>query len=288
MKNMKKIRQTTLLKAGFLAAATFAATAASAQITRGFIGPHEYALPVKFEPFNIFVEYATVQKNSDAWNTTGDKVSGNGVRSIVALSKYVHLWTPESNPNIGLAWEVIVPKVGVRIPASMGNNAKSVGGIADPITGFAAWYKPADNWTLGGDLFVQVPVGNSEVGGGDRWNLIGSAFWDGQFGAVNYTGNLGFNVPGSPTVGLKPGKAYYTNHRLGYRVNDLVEPYVGLDYERQTAAPANLANHELGAAIGVMFHTYKNSHISVHYQKGLSGENRPVSNNLNIRFAYVF
>lgn len=284
MKNMKKVRQTTLLKAGFLAAATFAATAASAQITRGFIGPHEYALPVKFEPFNIFVEYATVQKNSEAWNSAGDNVGGDRTRSIVALSKYVRLWTPESNPNIGLAWEIIVPKVGVQNRAS----GTSTGGIADPITGGAIWYKPADNWTLGADLFVQVPVGDKDVGGGDRWNLIGSAFWDGQFGAVNYTGNLGFTVPGSPTVGLKPGKSYYTNHRLGYRMSELVEPYVGLDYERQSAAAANLANHELGAAIGVMFHTYKHSHISVHYQKGLRGENRPASNNLNIRFAYVF
>ena len=153
-----------------------------------------------------------------------------------------------------------MPKVGVQNRTA----GTSTGGIADSITGPAIWFKTADNWTLGADLFVQVPVGDADVGGGDRWNLIGSAFWDGQFGALNYTGNLGFTVPGSPTVGAKLGKSHYTNHRVGYRVNDLLEPYLGLDYERQGASAANLANHEFGAAVGLMFHTYKHSHISVH------------------------
>lgn len=270
--------------AAMATAALAAAPAAQAQITRGFIATHEYALPVDFKPFNIFVEYATLQRTDRAWDSSGDRNAVGKSDTIVALSKYVRLWTPDSNRNMGLAWEVIVPKVGIRDKA----NDSHAGGFGDPITGFAAWYKPAPQWTLGGDLFVQVPVGDTDVGGGDRWNLIGSAFWDAQYGALNYTGNLGFNLPGAPTSGPKPGRTFYTNHRFGYRVSDLVEPYVGLDGEWQDRSAANPKNNELGAALGVQFHLQPNASIAVHYQKGLRGDARAVSDNLNVRVVYVF
>ena len=37
-----------------------------------------------------------------------------------------------------------------------------------------------------------------------------------------------------------------------------------------------------------MFHLAPTYHLAVHYQKGIEGENMPVSNNINVRFAYVF
>lgn len=257
-------------------------TSAQAQVSRGFIAPHEYTLPVGFEPFNVFVEYATLQKTERILDADGKKISGSDTDVLVALSKYVHFWTPASNKNIGLAWEIIVPKVGVRDKIAR----TSVGGIGDPITGFAAWYKPSDNMTLGMDLFLQVPVGDKDVGGGDRWNVIGAIIFDAQFDKINYTGNLGMNLPGAPVEGLRPGKIWHVNNRLGYRVTDLIEPYVGLDYERQEARSGLPKNYETVAALGVMFHTFKNSSIAVHYQKGLDGESRPESNNLNVRFVY--
>lgn len=258
------------------------ASSAQAQISRGFIAPHEYALPVGFDPFNVFVEYATLQRTKDIWNANGDKVGGSDTDVLVALSKYVHFWTPASNPNIGLAWEIIVPKVGVRDKAAR----TSTGGIADPLTGFAVWYKPRDNMTLGLDAFIQVPIGDKDVGGGDRWNVISAIIFDAQFGKINYTGNLGVNLPGASAQGPRPGKLWHMNNRLGYRATDLIEPYVGLDYERQEARSGLPKNHETAAAIGVMFHTYKHSSIAVHYQKGIDGESRPLSNNLNLRFVY--
>lgn len=270
---------------GVFATLATAGTLAQAQISRGFIGPHEYGLPdpVGMKPWNVFVEYVTWQKTDHVWNARGDRVASGDSETLVALSKYVHFWTPESQ-KFAIGWEIIVPKVGIRDKAAR----TSTGGIADPITGPAVWIKPAPNWTLGADLFAQVPIGDKDVGGGDRWNVIGSAFWDGQFDKLNYTGNLGYNFPGSPTNGVKPGKLWHTNHRLGYRVADLIEPYVGIDYERQQGTSAAPANHEWGAALGVMFHTYTNSHISVHYERGFKGEGRPASDNINLRFAYAW
>jgi len=200
----------------------------------------------------------------------------------VALSKYVHFWTPAWNSQIGLAWEIIVPKVGIRDKVG----GTSTGGIADPLTGFAAWYKPRENMTLGMDAFVQVPIGDKDVGGGDRWNLISAIIFDAQFDKINYTGNLGVNFPGAPTKGPRLGNLWHVNNRLGYRVSELVEPYVGLDYEYQEARSGLRKNYETAAAAGVMFHTYKHSSISVHYQKGIDGESRALSNNLNLRFVY--
>lgn len=261
------------------------AGAAQAQISRGFIAPHEYALPPGgFEPFNVFVEYTTLQKSDRVWNSAGNKTGANDTEVLVSLSKYVRAWTPDFNRDMGLIFEIVVPKVGVRDKTA----GTSTGGIGDSIFGPAIWYRPVPEWTLGADFLIQAPIGDADVGGGDRWNLITSAFWDAQYGKFNYTGDFGIVVPGSPTAGVKPGKVWFTNHRFGYRVSELLEPYVGLDYERQESTSANPSNDESGFAAGVMFHIFKNTSIALHYQGGLKGENRAVSDNLNMRVVYVF
>ena len=287
MQSIKKISPSSLIRVGLLAAATLASAGASAQITRGFIGPHEYALPDPkgMTPWNVFVEYSTFQSTNKVWNGNGDKTAVGKTEVLVSLSKFVHFW--EVVPDVGIAMELIVPKVGVRDIG--GRGAGSVSGFADPLFGPAFWIKPAPNWTLGTDMFfLQVPIGNSDVGGGKRWNAVASVFWDGQFDKLNWTGNVGTTLNGKNDDGTRPGSAVYVNNRLGYRLSELLEPYVGLDYEKQRAGGGNPSNYEVGAAAGMMFIAFKSGHISVHYERGLKGENRPVSNNLNVRFAYVF
>lgn len=146
-----------------MAALCIAAVPAQAQITRGFIGAHEYALPDPkgMKPWNVFVEYSTLQNTSKAWNASGDKTSVGKTEVLVSLSKFVHFW--EVVPDVGIAMELIVPKVGIRDKAGLGANSAS--GIADPIVGPAFWIKPSPNWTLGTDMFfLQIPLGDSDVG----------------------------------------------------------------------------------------------------------------------------
>jgi hypothetical protein len=279
--------QSRLLRVALAAALCALGSSAQAQITRGFIGPHEYALPdpVGMKPWNVFVEYVTLQKTDQVWNTSRDKVDVGKTEALIGLSKFVHFWTPQFAPNMGIGWEIIVPTVGIRDKV----NGTSSSGIGDPITGPALWIKPNANWTLGLDFFIQVPVGDSDIGGGDRWNVIGSFFWDGQFDKINYTANLGYNIPGKSSAGIKPGVSWYTNHRLGYKVSDLIEPYLGVDYERQESkAGVNPSNHEWAGSLGVMFHMFPNSHLAVHYSRGFRGESRAVSDNFNLRWAYAF
>lgn len=281
----KQRKAKTLLKGAVLVALAAIGTAANAQVDRRFISPHEYALPVDFKPFNIFVQYATLQNTRDVWDSGSHKNrSASNSDTMVGLTKYVRLWTPEFSSKVGLAWEVIVPEVGVRDKTAR----TSTGGMGDPITGFAAWYKPADNWTLGTDLFVSVPVGDKAVGGGDRWDVLGSIFWDAQFDKVNYVGNFGYHFNGDSVTGSRPADYWHLNNRLGYRATGLLEPYIGLDYQNNQAVNGNPGGHETAAVFGVMFHTYDHSSIAVHYSKGIEGSNAPVSNNLNVKFAYVF
>ncbi len=281
---MKIFRGSHVVKA-LLIGGAFVAGTAEAQITRGFIAPHEYSLPdpVDMKPWNVFVEYATYQETERAYDSHGDRVRSDKVDQLVGLSKFVHFFNIA--PTVGIGWEIIVPEVGVRNRTA----DSSVSGIGDPITGPAFWIRPNENWTLGADIFTQVPVGDDKLRG-TRWNTIGSAFWDAQYGNVNYTGNLGYQFPGAAdrAGGARPGPNYYFNNRFGYRVTPLIEPYVGLDYEYYQSRRDVPKNHELAGAAGVMFHWLKNSSLAVHYQGGLTGESRAKSNNVNLRFVYVF
>lgn len=267
------------------------AASVHAQVTFDVIGPHEYELPVGFKPFNVFVQYATFQDSNKLWNADGNRRSTPRTDVVVGLSKYVRFWSPESNPDIGIAYEIIVPEVNIR---SSGNHT-SAGGFGDPLTGPAIWYKPSANSTLGFQSFMQVPVGDSDVGGGDVWKNYSSLFWDVQMGKLTYTADAGFVFFGKSTAAdATPGTIFHTNHRVGYAINDVVEPFIALDYETQSAwtnkvtSVRNPRNDELTGGIGVMVKYYGNQSITVRYSGGIDGKNRAATNSLNLKYAYAW
>jgi outer membrane putative beta-barrel porin/alpha-amylase len=291
MQEEKSCRAGALLAVAALAGGLGAATPAQAQVTLDVIGPHEYDLPVDFKPFNVFVQYATFQDGRRLWDGDGDRRRTSSTHTIVGLSKYVHFWTPESNPKMGLAYEVIVPEVGVR----NSDSRSSASGIGDPITGLALWYKPTANSTLGFQSFMQLPVGDKDIGGGDVWKNLSSLFWDVQFGKLTYTADAGFVFFGDSTAAdATPGTVFHTNHRVGYQLNDVIEPFVALDYERQEgwknrAAGVKIAdNHETTAGIGVMFKYYGNQSLTVRYSRGIDGESHGATDSLNLKYVYAW
>lgn len=264
---------------------------AEAQVTFDVIGPHEYELPVGFKPFNVFVQYATFQDSNRLWDSRSKRKDAPGADVIVGMSKYVRFWSPESHPDIGIAYEIIVPEVSIRSSA----NRSSSSGIGDPLTGPAIWYKPSANATLGFQTFMQVPVGDSDVGGGDVWKNYSSLFWDLQLGKVSYTADAGFVFFGKSTdADATPGTIFHTNHRLGYAMGDVVEPFVALDYESQAAwtnkatGTRNPRNRELTAGLGVMFKYYGNQSLTLRYSGGIEGKNRAATNSLNLKYAYAW
>lgn len=257
---------------------------AQAQTTFDVIGPHEYELPVGFEPFNVFVQYAYVQRNNRKFDTDGDRVKGSGSTTIVGLSKYVRFWTPESNPNIGLAYEVIVPEISVRDHRA--NTQAS--GIGDPLTGFAIWYKPTPNSTLGFQSFIQIPAGGSDVSD-TNWKNLSSVLWDVRLtDRLGWTADAGFVFQGEKTDGTRPGTSFHTNQRLGYRATPLLEPFVAVDYERSAKTSTVDGSHVLDAGLGLMLHTFDNQSITLRYSKSVSGENHAANNSFNLKYAYVW
>ena len=259
------------------------ATHALAQTTFDVISPHEYELPVGFEPFNVFVQYATYQDDRRQFDNNGNRSDADGLERITGMSKYVRFWS--ATPNIGAAWEIIVPEVSLRDRAANQQNS----GLGDPLTGFAIWYKPMADLTLGLQSFVQMPIGASEVSD-TNWKNLTSLFWDWRLPAgFGWTADAGAVFQGERTRDdVKPGIAWHTNQRFGWRANSWLEPFVAVDAEYADGNDGLPDSWVVDAGPGVMFHTFKNQSIAVRYATSLDGKNRVVNNSANLRYAYVW
>lgn len=276
------------LPAQAIAAALLAHAGASvAQTTFDVIGPREYELPVDFKPFNVFVQYATIQDNDRVFDANGDKVDGSGSQLISGLSKYVRFWTPESNRKIGVAWEVIVPEVAIRNRQAPEGD-RHVSGLGDPLTGFAIWYKARPNLTLGFQSFLQVPVGTDRISD-TNWKNLSSLFWDWRIGdKFGWTGDAGFVWQGTRDDGFKPAMSWHQNHRFAYRANRRLEPFLALDHERSGSKSGRPASWALDGGAGLMIHTFDNQSITLRYSTSLDGENHAVNDSFNLKYAYVW
>jgi len=259
--------------------------AASAQIALDVIGPHEYDLPVDFEPFNAFVQYSRVSDSGHVWNTDGDRVKADTGQVLVGLSKYVRFWTPSWNRKIGLAYEVLVPEVGIR---NAGGTRSFNGGIGDPITGAAIWFKPSENATLGLQSFVQIPVGSNAVSD-TNWKNLTSLFWGWQITKqVGLTGNGGFVWQSQQTSGFTPGLTLHINQRLGWRVHPHIEPFLGIDSEYTRASDGAPRAWAVDGGGGIVFHTFANQSITLRYSATLQAENHADNRSINLKYAYVW
>ncbi|NKF24636.1 transporter [Solimonas marina] len=262
---------------------------ASAGTTFDVIGPREYELPVDFKPFNVFVQYATLQNTDRTFDSDGNRADGSGTETISGLSKYVRFWTPDFNHRIGLAWEVIASEVSVRNHSANAADANQTSGIGDPLTGFALWYKPSDNSTFGIQSFVQMPVGNSDVSD-TNWKNLTSLLWDVRLPAhLGWTADAGFVYQGRRTRDhLRPGMAWHTNQRFAWQATELLEPFVAVDAEYDDGHDGIASAWTVDAGPGVMFHTFDNQSITVRYATSVAGRNRDVNNSFNLKYAYVW
>ncbi|MFC4311944.1 transporter [Steroidobacter flavus] len=279
-------RYSALLRLSFVSLLGVGAHA-QAQTTFDVIGPREYELPVDFEPFNVFVQYATVQDNARAYNDDGDRVAGSGSKATTGMSKYVRFWSPESNRNIGVAWEVIVPTVAIR-DRSAPEGDRHISGIGDTLTGFAIWYRPRSHITLGFQSFLQIPIGTERVSD-TNWKNLSSLFWDWRLGdKFGWTGDAGFVWQGERTSGVQPGLTWHSNHRFAYRATKRLEPFIALDNEHTRANDGLPEAWALDGGVGLMIHTFDNQSISLRYSTSLDGRNHSVNDSFNLKYAYVW
>ncbi|HEY0231176.1 MAG TPA: transporter [Dokdonella sp.] len=268
---------------------------AGAQVTFDVIGPHEYDLPVNYQPWNVFVQYVTVQQNDDAYDTSGDKVSLRPEsRAITGLSKWVHFFTVDSLPGVGMGFEVIQPEVNVHVDATSSVSAHSNSGFGDTLIGYAIWYKPTEGSTLGLQTFLQMPIGGNDVSD-TNWKNLTSVLWYVPFGGGRWgwTGDAGFVFQSPRDDGVHPGVTFHTNNRIGYKATELLEPFVAIDYEHTGEGTLRgggdtASAHVLDLGAGVMFNLYKNQSLALRYSRSTDGENHSFNNSVNIKYVYVF
>lgn len=252
------------------------------------IGPHEYALPVNYESFNVFVQYAFWNDNSEGNGTVADSDSD----TFVGLTKYVRFFTLDALPNIGIAYEVIQPAVHV-----VDNDANdSTTGIGDTITGPAVWFKPSENSTIGLQSFVQVPIGDDELSN-HAWRSLTSLFFDWQIDKLNLDGNAGFIASTNykkDGVEKEIGTTYHANLRVGYRVSQMFEPFAAWDYnttdsgKNKTTGDTIASSDEMALGAGLMVHFSPTISMTARYTRAVDARNVTKTDGVYFKFAYVW
>ncbi len=229
----------------------------------------------------MFVQYGFQNYASLAYNNGGGLVSGSKQSLFVGLSKYVYFWTFPSIPDIGFAYEVITPEVGLTGPGT----GEGIRGIGDTLTGPAMWIKPTPNTTLGVQNFLQPPIGGRNVTNG-YWANYASIFFDAQWPMASVTGNLGVvtrsnqQLPsGAPEA--VPGRTFHFNVRFGWVNPTIFEPFFAFDWQTQSSAyQVNNglilapSSNEIALGAGVMFKFSPTMSLTVRYSRSVEGHQR--------------
>jgi hypothetical protein len=269
-----------------------AAPAVAADITFAVIGPHEYELPVNFKPFNVFVQYGQWNNQSKAYDASGKRVDGSGGDLFVGLSKYVYFWTFDAIPDVGFAYEIIVPEVRIDVPGF------HEGGVGDPLTGPAVWFKPNANSTIGFQSFLQIPIGGDKVTN-DYWANYSSLFYDYQWEHFSFTGNTGFvfrtdrKASGLPDI--DQATTFHTNVRFGWKASTMFEPFVGVDYQRTGTSRFTTSNavaipssNETALGVGLMVNFSPKTSLTVRYSHAVDGKNTTKTNGVYGKYVLVW
>ncbi len=269
-------------------------SAAAADITFAVIGPHEYELPVNYEPFNAIVQYGEINSSSKFWNEQGHIDKGAGGALYEGLTKYVYFFDFKSIPNLGIAAEVIEPEVYVS------DSSPHVSGLAGTIFGFALWTKPDKNSTFGVQSFGQAPDSTGKLTIGQTWNNLSSFLFDYQFKHFDVTGDLGIVFRTTQHVDNRPavdqGNVFHLNLRAGWKVNPIVEPFVSVDwtsansnYDDNTGAEVpSSGTRETALGGGINVKLSEKAGFAVRYSRGVEGHNTTFTDAAYFKIYYVF
>lgn len=291
---MKKFNQSVLAFMATVATLlVYSSTTVAAGIPLNVIGPHEYALPVNYEPFNAVAQYSFIQTDNMAFDNTGNRVAGPGTFTAVGFTKYVRFFTLKSLPDVGIAWEYLQPEISVQ------KAGFSASGLGDPLTGLAVWIKPSKNSTLGLQSFLSIPVGSDSVSD-KTWGSLTTIIGDLQLGDFDIDGQTGFiyksirHQTGANDV--DPGNTFHANLRLGYRAHQYLEPFIAADYQTTGSstdqvtgkAVPNSASNEISCGGGLMVHFSDPLSLTMRYDYGVDGKNTTVSNAFHFKIVYVW
>lgn len=261
----------------------------------GIIAPHEFNLPVDYEPFNAFVQYGLFNNNRRGYDGLKDSSS-----TLLSLSKYARFFKIDALPNVGFLWEVLLPAVSV-----IGDDGNT--GFADPQVGVLAWVRPIPNLMTGLEWWLQLPFGDNEFSDHAIDNIF-SFVWDYQCGKFNFGGVTGITVMGDyrhAGWNYERGESLHASIRFAYEFARNIEPWVGLDYQTSSKGKAKKdfggylhkvnkgdtvyrSYNELAASVGLHFQFTSNLLGDVFYMRGFEGSNTLKTDAVHMKLAYVF
>ncbi len=282
------------LCAGAAMWATCTHQARAGDITFAVIGPHEYELPINYAPFNAVVQYGEINSNNQAYNNQGHVQGSNGGSLYEGLTKYVYFFDFKALPNIGFAAEVIEPEVHIS------DVSPGVTGLGGTIFGFATWFKPNGDSTLGFQSFGQARDATGVLNHGSSWNNLSSILFDYQFKHFDLTGDAGIVFRGDSRYQNQydhtQSDLYHVNARFGFKVHPIVEPFLAVDwttagtdrnlYTGQELVDSALQETTFGGGLNVQL--TKKIGFAVRYSRGLQGRNTTVTNAAYFKLVFVF
>ncbi|MBF0304651.1 MAG: transporter, partial [Alphaproteobacteria bacterium] len=248
-----------------------AAPTRASGIVASIIGPHEYDLPVDFQPFNVVVQYVQWNDDSRYLDSHGDKVAGPGTQTLVGVTKYARFFTWDALPKVGMAMVAFLPEI------RMWGSGIGVAGLGDPVIGPSAWVKPTPNTTIGLATAVSIPIGDVS---NEHWANLTGLFFDARFGDFGLTGEAGGVFRGDQSAGLpartERGTSWHLNLRLSHRLTPAIEPYLAADAqatETDRRAGIGLGNDsgEVTMGAGLMWTLTPAAHVSLRWDQTVAG-----------------
>ncbi|APG25421.1 MULTISPECIES: transporter [Syntrophotalea] len=264
-------------------------TARAGLIPYSFIQPHDFQLPIGKEVpaggLDLYVSYNTYREEGKAWD--GD----SGTRSVfLNLNRYIHVWTVEGLDNWSFLTEGVV---GLGRVLTKDDNSET--GLLDTMVGGAAAYRTG-NWTSVLEYFLFMPTGSDELSS-NSWNHSLTYLTNYHVGAFTFDGSVGYQLKGDSKVGgthIEQGDTFYVNTVFAYKFQDLIEPYIKVDYQttesgkNKNTGDSISSQDELAVGIGNHFTLSDRLTLALSYEKGVSGRNTTKTNAGWARFIWVF
>jgi hypothetical protein len=260
--------------------------AEASSINYSVIAPHEFNLPVDYEPFNIFAQYAWLNNNRSAWDI-GDGSSD----TLTSVSKYVRFWKIKALPKVGLLTEVAIPSVGVI------DDEGGVTGFADPQIGILAWVRPLPNLMVGGEWWFHVPFGDDELSN-HAFDSDLTFVWDYQLGKFNFDGSAGILFKGDRRHSgddWDRGENLHANLRFSYEFRKNIEPFFAFDWQTDSAVEDKdsdltiaRSSDEIAIGGGLHFNFTPGLIGDIWYMKGVDGRNAVKTDAVYVKVAVIF
>ena len=252
------------------------------------IGSNEFNLPVKYEPFNVWLSYNVYRDEGKTWAGT-DSTSRD---SLMTINKFAHFFKVDALPDVGFLWEAVA---GLGHFSSKSHDSSS--GFLDPSTGVLAWIKPTPDLTTGLEYFIYLPFGNSDLSG---HSLDHSVALVGNYnhGNLMLDADVGVKIRGDYRHGGKhyeQGETLFANLVATYKVFKLLQPMGKLDFQttgggkdKDTGLELRDSQRELALGIGNHFNLTDKLSGDIWYSHGVTGNNVNKTNSALMRLVYVF